>query len=68
MAGTRRVIDCRQFPAEKPCTIAISGSEDEVLDLAVLHATSVHGHEKTPELREQLRTLLQDESAASKAA
>jgi Protein of unknown function (DUF1059) len=68
MAGTRKVIDCRQFPAEKPCTIAISGSEDEVLDLAVLHATSVHGHEKTPELREQLRTLLQDESAASKAA
>ena len=68
MAGTRKVIDCRQFPAEKPCTIAISGTEDEVLDLAVLHATSVHGHEKTPELREQLRTLLQDESAASKAA
>ncbi len=68
MAGTRKVIDCRQFPAEKPCTIAISGGEDEVLDLAVLHATSVHGHEKTPELREQLRTLLQDESAASKAA
>ena len=68
MAGMRKVIDCRQFPAEKPCSIAISGSEDEVLDLAVLHATSVHGHEKTPELREQLRTLLQDESAASKAA
>jgi hypothetical protein len=68
MAATRKVIDCRQFPAEKPCTIAISGTEDEVLDLAVLHATSVHGHEKTPELREQLRTLLQDESAASKAA
>ncbi len=68
MPGTRKVIDCRQFPAEKPCTIAISGGEDEVLDLAVLHATSVHGHEKTPELREQLRTLLQDESAASKAA
>lgn len=68
MAGTRKVIDCRQFPAEKPCTIAISGSEDDVLDLAVLHATSVHGHENTPELREQIRTLLQDESAASKVA
>jgi len=68
MAGMRKVIDCRQFPAEKPCSIAISGSEDELLDLAVLHATSVHGHEKTPELREQLRTLLQDESATSKAA
>jgi uncharacterized protein DUF1059 len=69
MAVTRKVIDCRQFPAEKPCTIAISGNEDEVLDLAVLHATNVHGHENTPELREQIRGLLQDdESAAVEAA
>ncbi|MBZ5651630.1 MAG: DUF1059 domain-containing protein [Acidobacteriia bacterium] len=68
MAGTRKVIDCRRFPAEKPCTIAISGTEDEVLELAVLHATTVHGHANTPELREQIRTLLQDESAAAEAA
>jgi len=66
MAGTRKVIDCRRFPAEKPCTIAISGTEDEVLELAVLHATTVHGHANTPELREQ--TLLHDESAAAEAA
>jgi hypothetical protein len=52
MAGTRKVIDCRRFPAEKPCTIAISGTEEEVLDLAILHATTVHGHANTPELRE----------------
>jgi hypothetical protein len=68
MAGTRKVIDCRRFPAEKPCTIAISGTEDEVLELAVLHATNVHGHANTPELREQIRTLLQDENAAAEAA
>jgi hypothetical protein len=68
MTGTRKVIDCRHFPSEKPCTIAISGGEEEVLDLAVLHATSVHGHENTPELREQIRTLLQDESANAEAA
>jgi hypothetical protein len=68
MAGTRKVIDCRRFPAEKPCTIAISGTEDEVLELAVLHATTVHGHANTPELREQIRTLLHDESAAAEAA
>ena len=47
MAGARKVIDCRRFPAEKPCSIAISGSEEEVLDLAVLHATNVHGHANT---------------------
>ena len=44
MAETRKVIDCRRFPAEKPCSIVISGTEDDVLDLAVLHAKTVHGH------------------------
>jgi len=48
MSGTRKVIDCRRFPTEKPCTIAISGTEEEVLDLAVLHAITVHGHADTP--------------------
>ncbi len=68
MSGTRKVIDCRRFPADKPCTIAISGTEEEVLDLAVLHASRVHGHNDTPELREQIRSLLQDETAVAEAA
>jgi predicted small metal-binding protein len=68
MAGTRKVIDCRRFPTEKPCTITIAGTEDEVLDLAVLHATAVHGHTQSPELREQIRSMLQDESTAAEAA
>ena len=68
MAGTRKVIDCRQFPAEKPCSIAISGTEEEVINLAVLHAGTVHGHEDSPELREQIRSMLQDDSAVEEAA
>jgi len=68
MAETRKVIDCRRFPAEKPCSIAISGSEDDVLELAVLHATTVHGHADSPELRQQIRSMLEDEAAASEAA
>ena len=68
MAGTRKVIDCRRFPAEKPCSIAIAGTEEEVLELAVLHASTVHGHQDTPELREQIRSMLQDEHAAAEAA
>jgi len=68
MSGARKVIDCRRFPAEKPCSIAISGTEDEVVELGVLHATTVHGHQDTPELREQLRSMLQDESAATTVA
>jgi hypothetical protein len=68
MAGTRKIIDCRNFPSEKPCSIAISGTEEDVLELAVLHASAVHGHKDTPEFREQLRSMLQDESAGSAAA
>ena len=62
MASTgRKIIDCRLFPSEKNCTLAISGTEDEVLDAAVEHAISVHGHTNSPELREQIRTMLKDE-------
>ena len=68
MAETRKVIDCRRFPAEKPCSIVVSGTEDDVLDLAVLHAKTVHGHQDTPELREQIRSMLQDEDAVTAEA
>ncbi|HET9479686.1 MAG TPA: DUF1059 domain-containing protein [Pyrinomonadaceae bacterium] len=57
----RKSIDCREFPSEKNCSVKISGSEDEVIDLAVLHATSFHGHENNPELRDEIRNLLKDE-------
>ena len=65
MSVTRKVIDCRRFPTEKPCTIAISGTEEEVLDLAVFHAINVHGHADTPELRQQIRSMLSEERAAA---
>jgi len=58
---TRKVADCRRFPSEKNCTLTISGSEEEVLKAAAEHAVSSHGHKDTPELREQLRGMLQDE-------
>jgi hypothetical protein len=68
MAENRKVIDCRRFPGEKPCSIVISGTEDDVLDLAVLHAKTVHGHQETPELREQIRSMLQDEGVTTAEA
>lgn len=67
MTGERKVIDCRWFPTEKPCDIAISGNEEEVLDIAVQHAVKSHGHQDTRELREQLRSMLRDESRAKAA-
>jgi Protein of unknown function (DUF1059). len=57
----RRAIDCRDYPSEKNCSLKISGTEDEVLDAAVAHAISVHGHADTPELRDEIRSLLSDE-------
>jgi predicted small metal-binding protein len=57
----RKSVDCRDYPSEKGCTLKISGTEEEVLDAAVLHAVSAHGHENTPEFREELRHILKDD-------
>ena len=57
----RKFIDCRTYPSEKNCSVRISGTEDEILEIAAQHAVASHGHEDTPELREQLKSLLQDE-------
>jgi predicted small metal-binding protein len=60
-ASGRKYIDCSEYPSDSGCTLKISGTEDEVLTAAANHAASVHGHENTPELREQLRGMLKDE-------
>jgi len=39
----------------------ISGSEEEVVTVALRHAIEEHGHEDTPQLREQVRATLKDE-------
>ena len=54
----RKSIDCRDYPSESGCTLRLEGVEDEVLDAAVQHAITVHGHTENPELREQIRSLL----------
>jgi predicted small metal-binding protein len=58
----RKSIDCRDYPSDKGCTVRISGTEQEVLDAAVQHATSAHGHTDPKELREQLKSMLKDSS------
>ncbi|MGI8825455.1 MAG: DUF1059 domain-containing protein [Chloroflexota bacterium] len=58
---SRKVADCRRFPSEANCTLTIAGSEEEVLSAATSHAITAHGHEDTPELRDQIRSLLEDE-------
>jgi predicted small metal-binding protein len=60
--ANRKSIDCRDYPSEKNCSLKISGTEAEVLDAAVQHAASAHGHKNTPELREQIQSMLKDEA------
>jgi Protein of unknown function (DUF1059) len=55
---SRKYIDCREFPSDNNCTVAIFGTEDEVLDLAMVHAVNSHGHEDTHDLRNELRSIL----------
>lgn len=51
----RYYADCREQPSINQCSIAISAdSKEELLEAAVQHAISVHGHVDTPELREEL--------------
>jgi predicted small metal-binding protein len=57
----RKVVDCRDSPSEKNCTLRISGEEEEVVRTAGEHAASVHGHTDSQELREQIRSMLKDE-------
>lgn len=58
---TRKYIDCREFPSEMHCTIALSAdSEEELLEAAVQHAVAVHHHQDAPELRQQIKGLFKE--------
>jgi len=59
--ANRKSIDCRNYPSDNNCSLKISGTEEEVLNAATQHAASAHGHQNSPELREQMRSMLQDE-------
>jgi hypothetical protein len=58
---SRVMADCRRFESDSNCTLTIVGEEEEVITTAAQHAAAVHGHEDTPELREQIRGLLEPE-------
>jgi predicted small metal-binding protein len=61
VAMGRKYIDCREFPSEMNCTVAMSADSDgELLEAAVQHAVSVHKHTDSPELRAQLKTLFHE--------
>jgi predicted small metal-binding protein len=59
----RKIADCRRWPSESNCSLTIIGEEEEVVRAAAEHAASVHDHEDTPELRQQIRDFLEDEGS-----
>ena len=55
----RMMADCRRWPSDSNCSLTIIGEEDEVIQAAAEHALSVHGHEDSPEFREEIRGFLE---------
>src|SRR3954454_4375042 len=58
---TRYYVDCREMPSETNCDLAMSGSEEHLVEAAAMHAVTAHKHEDTPELREEIRAGMKEE-------
>jgi hypothetical protein len=49
LMAKRVKVDCRRYPSEKACTVTISGSVEEVVELGWLHAKIHHAHKDEEE-------------------
>jgi predicted small metal-binding protein len=65
---TRKYIDCREFPSDMNCSVAISADTDqELMDAAIQHAVSVHGAQDTPEFRKEIMGAMHEGTPPLKA-
>lgn len=55
-----KVLHCREVGFDCP-GIVKAESEDQVLQMAAQHASQVHQVQVTPEMAEQIRTLIKEE-------
>jgi len=54
---SRFYIDCRDYPGDIKCSVALSAnSKEELLEAVIQHGTTVHGYKDTPEFREKIVT------------
>jgi hypothetical protein len=56
------VANCGKFPSEKNCQLVIMAPESQrqdLLEAAATHAAKSHGHENTPQLRQELSGMLE---------
>jgi len=55
MIMTRYYIDCRDYPGDVKCSVALSAdTKEELLGAVVQHGTTVHKYEDTPEFRKKI--------------
>ena len=57
----RKYVDCREMPSESGCDLAMSGSEEHLVEAAAIHAITAHQHDDTPQLRDEIRKTMKDE-------
>ena len=56
------VANCGKFPSEKNCQLVIMAPEaqrQDLIEAAATHAAKSHGHENTPQLRQELSGMLE---------
>ena len=54
---SRKYIDCREFPGDIKCSIALAADTDkELLKAAVQHAVAVHGFKDSKSLRKEIKS------------
>ena len=57
----RKYIDCRLFPSDSKCSVAISADTvEEVVEAAAQHAVACHKHADSPQLRQQIRASVKE--------
>ena len=57
----RKYIDCREFPSDTNCSVTIAAdSEQELMEVAVQPAVSVHGQHDTPEFRQEVKAIMHE--------
>ena len=60
----RYYIDCRDYPSDINCSVALSAdSKEELLEAVIQHGTKVHGYEDTADFREEMIKTFKDGSA-----
>ena len=65
---SRKYIDCREFPGDIKCTLAMSAdTEAELMKAAVRHAVDVHGYKDTRGLRKDIKSCFKNGTPPVKA-